>query len=250
MLANGLTDHARVRVADDRAPRPALPYLTVKVTAADIPVGETEVRGSLGRVVSVTGGASGDVYTVSVNGDPVTYTRGDTDTDADTAAGLAAAIVAADPTAYAEATDADLVISAITGSLSVGVTDPNLSLSATTVPIERVVGDCFATVSVQGFGAGAEAWLVRAKRRLRSDSVIAQNDRDCVTIRADGAVSNLSEVLDTSIEPRFLLEVEVDYAFAEFGETMIALGTVSISYTGERFGGDPDPLTDTITVEA
>lgn len=52
--AASLTD-AQVIPADDRGPRPALPYLTVKVTTADLQVGEDEARYGLdGAVPTVT----------------------------------------------------------------------------------------------------------------------------------------------------------------------------------------------------
>lgn len=66
--ASSLTD-AQVIPADDKGPRPALPYLTVKVTVADLQVGEDEARYALDEddvpTVTVYGTRRG---TVSVQG--------------------------------------------------------------------------------------------------------------------------------------------------------------------------------------
>lgn len=56
--SSSLTD-AQVIPADDRGPRPALPYVTVKVTTADVQVGEDEARYGLD---------DDDVPTVTVHG--------------------------------------------------------------------------------------------------------------------------------------------------------------------------------------
>lgn len=251
MLANGLDDDAKVIPANDKGPRPPKPYITVLVTVADIPVGEDETRNVLGHPFTVTGGSAGTVYTLTVNGATVTYTRTAEDTNATAAAGLAAAVVAADEDVFAEASGATLTVSPIVGALSVSETDANLS-TGTTVPVELVVGTARASVSVQGYGDGSLAYLEKARRRLRSESVIAQNDEDGVTIRATGGVSNLSALVDTAIESRHLLEVEVDYGFAESGETFVALGTVSVDYEGPRYADEsaPPAFSDTLTVEA
>ncbi len=247
LLAASATDGQIIK-ANEKGPRPASPYLTVRVTS-DVQDGESQIRNVLGRTLTVTGGTTGTVYTVTVNGSPAAYTRQAGDTDALAAAGLAAAIVAADPDVFASVDGAALVVSPLSGALTVSEADPNLTLDSETVAVELEHGTARAVVSINGYGATAEGWLSTAQRSLRLDAIQARNDADGVTIRADGALTDVAAMLDTSVEPRWLLEAEVTYAYASSGEALVALGTLSIAYTGEIYPSSPDPLTDTLTVE-
>ncbi len=250
-LAAVLPD-ARVRVSEDETPRPALPYLTVKVTSHDIVVGEDEERATLGEVLTVTGGTTGTVYAVTVNGEAITYTRLVTDTtNTLAAAGLAAAIVAGVDEVYADADGATVTVSPIDGALTLTVAEAHafLTLAADTVPVDLVHGDRRASVSINSYGLGGEAWLSTAVRRLRSASVLAQNDTDGITITPIGGLTDLSTVIVGAFEVRHLLEVELAYGFASDGETSIACGVIEVAYTSERFADDPAAFTTTISLD-
>lgn len=161
--SESLTD-AQVIPADDDGPRPALPYLTVKVLTADAEIGRDE-----------------DVRSTDGSGDPTLVVRG-----------------------------------------------------------ERR-----ATVSVQAFGTTAEGWLSTAllKRRLPSIQEVLLGVG--LTIEPMGPIRDLSRLVDTAIEPRFGVDLEVTYLLTS--DTVAETEALSVvgTYT---FDGEPSDLTVSSTV--
>jgi hypothetical protein len=99
------------------------------------------------------------------------------------------------------------------------------------------------TASVQGFGADTADWL-QASGLLRLPSTAALLDAAGLTLRALGGVRNLSTLLDTSIEPRFIREFEFSYRWTSEAEVIVAAGTAETTGDSElrQYDGDPDPL--------
>lgn len=157
-----LTD-AQVIPADDKGPRPPLPYLTVKITTAG---------GSSGYHPEDIPGCDG------VTGDPTTKGR----------------------------------------------------------------ASYVATASVQGFGATAAGWLDELPLRLRRPAVL--DTLATVAVRPLGGVVDVSALLDTEIEHRYALDLEVAYAVEDDPVSLTEALTVETEYTGES--DTPGDLTVTI----
>lgn len=87
-------------------------------------------------------------------------------------------------------------------------------------------GQRTASVSVNAFGAGAEAWLERAVSLLGAPSVRAILDTAEIAVRVDGPINNLSGLLDDGTQLRFQRDFAVDYELVSDSETMTELGTV------------------------
>lgn len=78
-------------------------------------------------------------------------------------------------------------------------------------PTWRARGNRTSTVSVNAYGAGAEAWLERAVLMLRAPSVLAQLGAAGLAVRPEGGLNNLSDLLDSHTEVRFQRDFAVDY---------------------------------------
>ena len=165
--ALGLTD-SQIIPADDKGPRPPLPYLTVKVITADIPVGVDE----------------------SIR-------------------------------------------------------------EATTVPTVRGRGHRSGSVSVQGFGEDSAGWLEVAALRLRYDSIQRLLcDAGITVINRGGGVSDISALVDTEIEPRYLREFEISYSVLDTdAEDLIEAARVEYDVSLRDQENDPDPLDVTIGID-
>lgn len=162
--AASLTD-AQVIPADDRGPRPPLPYLTVKVLVADLQVGEDETRYGL-----------------------------DDDDD----------------------------------------------------PTVTVHGTRRGTLSIQGFGAASEEWLVTARLALRLPATQAVLNAAGLTIVPMGAPRDISALLDTGIASRVVWDLEILYGVASAAsqETVAAIATVT-----SVMDGNPSDLTTVTTID-
>lgn len=252
--AAGLTD-AQVWVDSSKGPRPPLPYLSVRVLASDIPVGEDEVVSRIGDTFVVGNGATGATYSLTVNGEAVSYVRLSADTNATVAAALVAAINAdADLDAvYAEvdttAASPTFWVAAMAGALVTSTADSKLTRTEDGAALEEQIGTRRATVSVQALGESATEWLERAVRRLSLDAVTIDLEVAGLSVRPVGGMTDLAKMLDTSIEPRVLREFEVSYAIRTEPVLKVPLETVITTATTRRSATDASPLTSTITVE-
>ena len=252
--AAGLTD-AQVWVDSSKGPRPALPYLTVKMTASDIPVGEDEVVSRIGDTFVVGTGATGSTYALVVNGEAVSYVRLSADTNATVAAALVALINAdADLDAvYAEvdssAASPTFWVAAMAGALVTSTADAKLTRTEDGASLEEQIGTRRASVSVQALGESAAEWLERCVRRLSLDSVTIDLQTAGLSIRPLGGMTDLGKLLDTAIEARVLREFEVSYAIRTEPALMVPLETVITTATLRKSADDVSVLTSTITVE-
>ena len=251
--AAGLTD-AQVWVDSAKAPRPALPYLTVRMLATDIPVGSDEAVIRIGDTFVVGTGATGSTYTLTINGVVVSYVRLSGDTNATIAAALVAAINAhaSLTTVHAEvdttAASPTFWVANSTGTLTTSTADAKLTRDEDGATAEEVIGVRRSTVSVQAFGETAGKWLERATWRLQLEDVILDLEDEGLSIASSGGMTDLAKLLDTSIEPRTLREFDVSYAIRTEPSLKIPLETVAITATTRKSSGDTDTLTTTITV--
>jgi hypothetical protein len=235
MAVTALTD-AQVIPSDDKGPRPALPYVTVKVLAADIPIGRDAKRSIEVVVVTVTGGAEGTEYELEVNGETISHTRTADDTDATVATELAEL---ADEIDGVEAWAAGATVRLWAETLTVAETDPNLT--AETAAAEWVRGYRRATVSIQAFGDQAASWVEDAILALSTDAIQLELETLGVTIEAEGS-TDLSGLVDTSIEARVVRELDVTYDLRSTPVLVDEVATVATHLTFDRSEGDPDAL--------
>jgi hypothetical protein len=161
-----------VAFSDDN-PRPALPYITIKVTVADIPVGMDEQ------------------------------------------------------------------LFGLDGPLPAGL------------PTTKNRGHRSGTVTVNGFGTDTSGWLEVFALRLGYDSILRLfDDAGIAVINRGGGVTDISALVDTSIEPRFLREFEISYSVVDaVAETLIEAETIELDLILEDLEVDPDPLTTTIVID-
>lgn len=224
----GLTN-AQVIVADEPGPRPTGPYLTVKITAADVPVGTDYKLELLGDVVTVAVEDGGGPYEVSVNG---TIYSAAGDTAAEVATALAALINEEDEL-LATASGATLTIGGAFASPTTTVGSP-LSVASGAVPVIVRVGHRTTTVSIQGYGRETLAWLEDAFLELDSPAVKALNDAAGLSFRPAGGLTDLSSFLDTAFEHRAGRDVIATYKRHGRPSFAVALETVetTIATTG------------------
>ena len=251
--AAGLTD-AQVWTESSKGPRPPLPYLTVRLLAVDIPVGQDEAVIRLGDTFLVGSGATGSTYTLVIDGVTISYVRLVADTNVTVAAALVAAINAhaSLTTVYAEvdatAASPTFWVAPSTGSMVTSTADSKLTRTEDDAVTEEVIGVRRATVSVQALGESAAKWLERAVWRLQLDDVLLDLEAEGLSIVASGGMTDLGKLLDTSIEARVLREFDVSYAIRTEPTLKIPLETVAITATTRKSAGDTDTLTTTTTV--
>lgn len=115
-------------------------------------------------------------------------------------------------------------------------------------PQWRGRGQRTSTVSVNAYGAGAEAWLERAHLMLRAPSVLAQLSAAGFAVRPVGGVNNLSGLLDDHTQVRFERDFAVDYTREGVDpddvESVVELGEVVHE---DEWDGQPDIRTETVT---
>lgn len=242
-----LTD-AQVIPSDAPGPRPAKPYLTVKITSPDLGVGSDEDLAYLGDLVTVAPADEGTVYAITVRGEEVSYTAQAGDGAEEVAAALAAALCELE-LVYALATGDTIQIAALAGELGTETDDPNLELGVASQPVAGVGAQRRATVSLQGFGAETAGWLERAVLRLRAPHVRALLDAAGLTVIAPGSITNLALILDTASEPRYARDVEVSYALRSDPWFEVPAALVSAAVLLEDRQEDPDPYEIEITAE-
>lgn len=109
-------------------------------------------------------------------------------------------------------------------------------------PTVAVTGERRGEVSIQGFGADSYDWLVAADLALSIESVAAAIQDDGVTIVSTGSVNDISALLDTSYEKRYLFEVEVRYRITGDAVTLIEATSYEATVDLPRYDGDPDAI--------
>ncbi len=116
-------------------------------------------------------------------------------------------------------------------------------------PTFRALGQRAGSVSVQGFGEDTSGWIEVATLRLERESVKAILEAAGLTVLTIGGTTDLSALVDTSIEPRFLREYEIGYAVADQeAEELIPVATFETGLILRDGPDDPDPLVVTISI--
>jgi hypothetical protein len=107
-----------------------------------------------------------------------------------------------------------------------------------TDPSRIVRGLRAAQLSVQGFGLDTRDWLETAATRLRHDSIKVLHQTLGITVDTDGGVTDLSALLDTGFEDRFVREFAMLYMLESAEETMSEAATVETTATFTSPSGD------------
>lgn len=260
--AYGLTD-SQVIKADVRGPRPNLPYLTVRVGSANVPIGEGMeiVQFPLSRA-TVALDDPGTLYMLTIDGDDYTYTSTDDDTADTIAQALALAVQTAGLT-IATTDGADVVIYDDNGT-AVVTGDSNITV-VTDTSVEVYREGVYSTITVQGFGIGADAWLEGFSGALQRPDVSELQLAVGMDLEVSGGLLNVAALLDTAYEPRWARELQANYTVVHLGTRAAASGgnpagspiivplvpllIVEIGYIGATDDSDADPATLTITQE-
>ena len=258
--AYGLTD-SQVIKAEVRGPRPQTPYLTVRVGTANVPIGEgLEVVQSPLTRATISLATAGTVYTLTIDGDAYAYTSTVDDTAITIALALALAVQTAGLT-IATTDGADVLLydeggtATVTGGAHIAVD------SDTSVEIYRE--GVYATLTVQGYGIGADSWLEGFSGALQRPDVSALQEAAGMDLEVSGGLLNVAALLDTAYEPRWAREFQANYTVVHLGVRAAASGgnpagspiivplvplrIVEIGYIGATDDSDADPVTFTIT---
>lgn len=135
-----------------------------------------------------------------------------------------------------------LTVHVTTPGVVVGVDEEVDAVDAAGEPARRSVGQRTATVSVNAYGDGTEAWLECFVLSLTRTHVRAVWDSNGLAVDPFGAPRDLSTWLDTAFEARWLQEFRVQYQQAGPVETLTGLDDVSLTLTLDRHPADPDPM--------
>lgn len=207
--ANNLTN-AQIVVQLDKQPRPPLPYLAALVDASDAQVQATDSAQQVpASLVTVTGGAEGDLYTVDAAGQSLTYTRTADDTDATVAAAIAA-LANATGVLESAASGASFFLVALVGTLDTEVSGP-LSLDPTPAPATVQVGLRTGSLNLHGYGNAARPWMERARSYLASPAGLALQSASGVTIQLAGEIVTEQVDLGTGYEQRCTCSFTLSY---------------------------------------
>lgn len=138
-----------------------------------------------------------------------------------------------------------ITVKVLTADAEVGHDEDIRALDGGGLPTIKVRGERRATVSVQAFGSTAEGWLSSALLKRRLPSVQETLLSVGLTIEPLGPIRDISRLVDTSIEARFSLDLEVTYRL----ESDAVSETEALSVVGTyTFDGEPSDLTVTSTV--
>lgn len=99
-----------------------------------------------------------------------------------------------------------------------------------------------ATVSIQGFGTGAQDVLDTFALNIDSPASLAAQTTSKMACMVMSGPTDISEVVDTAEEPRTLLELRVRYGWQGDPANQVEVVTATIDADGIRYAGDADPL--------
>lgn len=136
-----------------------------------------------------------------------------------------------------------ITVNLTTAGIGVGEDEEQFSGASGSL-VSRVVGQRRATVTLNAYGRAGADLLEACQLTLRTPAVRAHLDAQRITVEDAGATMDVSELVDTRREKRFVKEFFLAYAVAAPGEAIPHM---------ERFAGefeldaDPDP-TDPLIV--
>lgn len=117
-------------------------------------------------------------------------------------------------------------------------------------PRVRAKGQREASVSLQSFGAASSDWFPDARLALGLPAAQAIFDAANLTaIPRDASTFSTSQI-DTSLEPRFLMEFDVAYAIESDYQTLDEAAKLIGTIDYDRYEGDADTLTDNFTASS
>jgi hypothetical protein len=93
-------------------------------------------------------------------------------------------------------------------------------------------GGFVASVSIQGYGAGSDEWLERIRLHLDDYAAEVIETASGVSFMYATDVQDLSAMLDTSIEPRFTMDLFVSFSNDSIESVPVA-STVIVTTTGD-----------------
>lgn len=118
-------------------------------------------------------------------------------------------------------------------------------LDGDSLPEVKVRGERRATVSVQGFGTAAQEWLSSALLKRRLPSIQNVLIGVGLTLNPLSSLRDISRLLDTAIEARVALDLDVTYRLESDTESETEALSVVSTLT---FDGEPSDLTTSTTV--
>lgn len=233
---------SRVIPADEKGPRPELPYLTVKLDSVEqLGDDETRYQNVNAWIVSFPGALqAAATYTIlvndlpiSVNGTPSFKAKFDMINAMSYAINkhelLTSRVLNA--TLYVVAESTDIVLSSTDAKVVATPTDPELKM--------MVGGMRSCTVTVQGFGDGADDIIHQVILSKKRSNILNLLDSLGLSPETNGALLDISELIDTEIEPRFVQELTVLTRLETRYFEEIALEVVGFS---ESLSGSTDDL--------
>jgi len=267
-LLVAVTDATDDKVIDAGAkgPRPAAPYVTVRVSSMGGGThGPAERVDGLviGYSLAISTATDGEAYGVSLTSPSsvaITYTAGVSSTPASIAAGLAAAWNANATTAAACAADGTTTPGTVTFTnlatrvpyaLAEGANAGKMVLSAaTSTPAARMQERREAVVSLQGYGSTAYDWLDQLQIDLDSPASLLAQEASDVSALLQSPVADLSVLLGTQEEARSSLELRLRYRYDGTAVAQVALQRAQVDLALERYAGDGDTLTVDFDLDA
>lgn len=264
----------KVIFSQGNGPRPALPYLTLKLTSYNRLIGAAHFRnaivdvaatldlgavggGALDTVLSATtAGAAGNAITVRLVADSapaagVSISRSGTaltihfEADVSTVAHVEAAITAlsgGDDLCGVETAGTGATV--LAGAAAFGATA--LAGGYDGQPTILAVSQRASTLSVQSFGAAAYEWLEELSQGLDLPAVLTTLQAAGVAVvELSGGVQDITELLGTDTERRGSFEAELHYGVTTDAQTEVECILVELATGYRRLPTGADTLSST-----
>ncbi len=246
-----LTD-AQLVVAYGKGPRPALPYLTIHLLSANVPVGTDAAPPRAAARIVVNTEAAGYIYTLTLGELTISHTRLVADTNATVATALVAQANAASRYTYAavlaDTPTAFWLFDAL-GRVPHHAHGNALQVEADRETVYFPQGARSFTVELQGFGQTTEDWLTDIELGLSTPAALQAMTGQGLSLRTLSGTQPLPQLIDTSFEGRFVLELIGTYSawstpiLATTLDTIEFEGTLQIEEADEAQPDDPLTLT-------
>lgn len=142
-----------------------------------------------------------------------------------------------------------LTVKVIVSDVPVGHDEQRRGLDGSGNPVVHILGQRRATLSIQGFGAATSESLAMANLKLLDPSTRDTLRIAGVSLRALGGLTDISRVVDTAFEARFLREYDVAYRISSAPVEQVPLSEVSaelVIHDTADPEDDDDPLSVTL----